>query len=119
MKLEGKIKTLFPYTVTAPTYVYIYCGETSSANTRGLRKAPNNGDALKIYGIEWSNKDDVNSFIDYNEDGQMNVSDVVTLISCISRNDFTSISKTAADVNGDGDVNVTDVVTLILMIANY
>ena len=55
--------------------------------------------------------------IDFNEDGDMNVTDVVTLISCIAKNDFTSVSKEAADVNGDGEVNVTDVVTLILMIA--
>ena len=54
---------------------------------------------------------------DFNEDGDMNVTDVVTLISCISKNDFTGINKEAADVNGDGEVNVTDVVTLILMIA--
>ena len=55
--------------------------------------------------------------VDFNEDGDMNVTDVVTLISCIAKNDFTSVSKEAADVNGDGEVNVTDVVTLIIMIA--
>ena len=55
--------------------------------------------------------------VDFNEDSKMDVTDVVTLINCISKNDFTGISKEAADVNGDGEVNVTDVVTLILMIA--
>ena len=54
--------------------------------------------------------------VDFNEDSKMDVTDVVTLINCISKNDFTGISKEAADVNGDGEVNVTDVVTLILMI---
>ena len=55
--------------------------------------------------------------VDFNEDNEMNVTDVVTLINCISKDDFTGINKEAADVNGDGEVNVTDVVTLILMIA--
>ena len=55
--------------------------------------------------------------VDFNEDGDMNVTDVVTLINCISKDDFTGINKEDADVNGDGEVNVTDVVTLILMIA--
>ena len=41
-----------PYSVTEPTYVYIYGGETT-ANARGLR-AESYDNALKIYGIEWS-----------------------------------------------------------------
>ena len=53
MELEGKMKASFPYSVTEPTYVYIYCGETSTTNARGLRAASSNN-ALKIYGIEWS-----------------------------------------------------------------
>ena len=42
-----------PYSVTEPTYVYIYGGDTSTANARGLRAASSDN-ALKIYGIEWS-----------------------------------------------------------------
>lgn len=57
MELEGKMKTSFPYTVTEPTYVYIYGGETASANARGMRKAEATENALKIYGIEWSESD--------------------------------------------------------------
>jgi len=65
----------------------------------------------------WKDFFDFEPIVDFNEDGDMNVTDVVTLISCIAKNDFTSVSREAADVNGDGEVNVTDVVTLILMIA--
>ncbi|MBR1463659.1 MAG: BspA family leucine-rich repeat surface protein [Prevotella sp.] len=57
MELEGKMKASFPYTVTEPTYVYIYGGETASANARGMRRAESTENALKIYGIEWSESD--------------------------------------------------------------
>ena len=57
MELEGKMKASFPYNVTEPTYVYIYGGETASANARGMRKAEATENALKIYGIEWSESD--------------------------------------------------------------
>lgn len=54
MELEGKMKASFPYTVTEPTYVYIYGGETTLNNARGVRRAEATYNVLKIYGIEWS-----------------------------------------------------------------
>ena len=54
---------------------------------------------------------------DINNDKEVNVTDVVTLISYIAKNDFSSVDKNSLDLNGDGNVDVTDVVTLILMIA--
>lgn len=57
MELEGKMKASFPYNVTEPTCVYIYGGETASANARGMRRAEATENALKIYGIEWSESD--------------------------------------------------------------
>ena len=59
MELEGKMKASFPYSVTEPTYVYIYGGETQTANARELRAA-SSGNALKIYGIEWSDEYEIN-----------------------------------------------------------
>lgn len=53
MELEGKMNVTIPYNVTEPTYIYIYAGETQTANARGLRAASSDN-ALKIYGIEWS-----------------------------------------------------------------
>ena len=55
---------------------------------------------------------------DINTDGEVNVTDVVTLISYIAKNDFSSVDKSKLDLNGDGNVDVTDVVTLIIMIGN-
>lgn len=55
---------------------------------------------------------------DFNNDQEVNVTDVVTLISYIAKNDFSSVDKDSLDLNGDGNVDVTDVVTLILMIGN-
>lgn len=53
-ELEGKMKASIPYSVTESTYVYIYGGDTSTANARGLGADSDN--ALKIYGIEWSDE---------------------------------------------------------------
>ena len=60
MELEGKMKVTIPYTVTEPTYIYIYAGG-SSASARGINRAGADS-ALKIYGFEWSqSSSDVNS----------------------------------------------------------
>ena len=77
MELEGKMKASIPYTVTEPTYVYIYGGETT-ANASGLRAASSDN-ALKIYGIEWNgesasiesiNRDEETKAVIYNLNGQ-------------------------------------------------
>ena len=52
MELEGKMNASFPYSVTAPTYVYIYGSEKLAANTRGLMTT--SGNTLKIFSIEWN-----------------------------------------------------------------
>ena len=51
---------------------------------------------------------------DVNHDGQVNITDVTTLISMIM-SDNTS-GNPEADVNSDGNVNITDVTTLITMV---
>ena len=51
---------------------------------------------------------------DVNHDGQVNITDVTTLISMIM-SDNTG-GNPEADVNGDGNVNITDVTTLISMV---
>ena len=55
---------------------------------------------------------------DINEDGEVNVSDAVTLISYVAKQDFSNVDKNSLDLNGDGNVDVTDVVVLILMIGS-
>ena len=52
MELAGRMKVTIPYSVTEPTYIYIYAGE-SSAGAPSMNGA-GSGSALKIYGIEWS-----------------------------------------------------------------
>jgi hypothetical protein len=49
MMLSGTGEAMFPYSVSEPTYVYIYGG--IMAGTRSLRAAGEN--ALKIYGVSW------------------------------------------------------------------
>ena len=52
-ELQGKMKAIFPYTVSEESYVYIYGGESSSVAAKGTRAADTES-VLKIYGIEWS-----------------------------------------------------------------
>ncbi len=55
---------------------------------------------------------------DVNSDNQTNISDAVTLISCIVNDDRSGIDVVAADVNGDGEVNISDVIMLINYVLN-
>ena len=50
---------------------------------------------------------------DVNDDGNVNITDVTTLISCIMSDNTSSINVDAADMNGDGNINITDVTMLI------
>ena len=52
---------------------------------------------------------------DINADGEVNVTDITTLISYILDN-AEGVNSAVVDVNNDGEVNVTDVTTLISMI---
>ena len=50
---------------------------------------------------------------DVDDNGQVNITDVIKLISAISTNNFNGINTDAANVNGDAEVNITDVIMLI------
>ena len=49
---------------------------------------------------------------DVNNDGEVDVLDVLTLVNFIVGK-TSSVSEKAADMNGDGDVDVLDVLTLV------
>ena len=53
---------------------------------------------------------------DVNGDGQVNVSDVSTLINNLMSGNEAALNPQAADLNDDGDVNITDVSLLINLI---
>ena len=50
---------------------------------------------------------------DVNDDGDVNITDVTTLISCVMSENTSGINVEAADMNGDGSINITDVTMLI------
>ena len=50
---------------------------------------------------------------DTNDDGDINVSDIVEIVNCIMGKPSAKFVKAAADMNGDGDVNVTDIVMVV------
>ena len=79
MELEGKMKASFSYTVSEPTYVYIYGGETSTAHAKGMNKTKNSKDFLKIYGIGWGNQEMTTSVDTINETIQEKESAVYNL----------------------------------------
>lgn len=60
----------------------------------------------------------VNSYIlgDANNDGTINVSDIVEIVNYIMNNASSRFVKVAADINEDGDVNVTDIVRVVSVI---
>jgi hypothetical protein len=46
---------------------------------------------------------------DVNDDGRVNVTDIMAVASYILKYDLPSFNVAAADVNGDGKINVTDI----------
>ena len=55
-------------------------------------------------------------FGDVNLDGEVNISDVTSLVNYILGKDTTPFSEKAADVNGDGSINISDVTGLVNII---
>ncbi len=53
---------------------------------------------------------------DTNDDGDINVSDIVEIVNCIMGKPSAKFVKAAADMNGDGEVNVTDIVQVVSII---
>lgn len=53
---------------------------------------------------------------DVNQDGEVNITDVVCLVNYLLTGDGTGIDLVAADVNCDGEINITDAVTLLNLI---
>lgn len=50
MMLTGKVEAKIPYSVTQPTYIYVYA---SSLDSSSPSRAGSTGSALKIYGLSW------------------------------------------------------------------
>lgn len=53
---------------------------------------------------------------DTNNDGDINVADIVEIVNCINEKPSARFIRDAADMNGDGHVNVTDVVSVVTII---
>lgn len=55
---------------------------------------------------------------DVNGDGEVNISDVTLLISCVLNSDMSGVIFENADINQDGNLNITDVTQLISIVLN-
>ena len=53
------------------------------------------------------------TFGDVNNDGDLNISDVMATVSHILGDTPQNFSEDAADVNGDGAINITDVMSMV------
>ena len=66
--------------------------------------------------FDLSFNEDCNSVGDINNDGNINVVDVVIVVDYIINS--TDVELECADINNDGDINVADVVQLVSLILN-
>ena len=110
LMLVGKMKMKIPYSVTKPTYVYIYAGEMDADASRRQGFAASVQPCMRLYGLEWNIariKGDVNG------DSKVDVADIASVISVMAKGD----NDKAADVNGDGKVDVADIATVIDIMA--
>jgi hypothetical protein len=112
MFLMNKNKVKIPYSVTKPTYVYIYAGEMEADEARGAAKAGSSASSLRIYGLEWALKQKPG---DANNDGAIDVRDMAVILQGILNGTTTSLPP-SADVNGDGTIDVRDMAKLLDMI---
>ena len=56
---------------------------------------------------------------DLNEDGSIDILDVVRLVSLILNNDGNGYELSVSDLNNDGDVNIMDCILLVQIILNF
>lgn len=62
-----KTKLSVPYSVTEPTYVYIYGSLPAASEAKGIRKAEATDAAVKIYSIKWAETVGVDSIMQETE----------------------------------------------------
>ena len=109
MILMNKNKIKIPYSVTKPTYVYIYAGEMEADEARGAAKASSSSSSLRIYGLEWALKKKMG---DVNGDLVVDVADIASVIDVMAAGSAGD-SSASADVNKDGVVDVADIAAII------
>ena len=104
-----------PFEVDKPTYVYIYASTSESSAAR-LDRAPSAGENnVLLYGYKVT-IGPANIPGDVNDDGVVNVTDIVATVNYIMEKPSDGFNKDAADLNGDGEINVTDIVKMVTII---
>ena len=76
---------------------------------------PNNLESIIINLIDAIPQDDA-MLGDLNNDGALNVLDVINLVNIILSNDYTNEQLLLADINQDGTINIIDIVQLVNII---
>ena len=117
-ELEGKLTATFPYTVTSPTFVYIYAGTQNAAGARGevQQNAPAPEGSLKIYDFSWEFYTPTSLSGDIDGNNKVDSNDVITLAAFLTGLSSGELPTKTADVNGDGYVNVADLASIIAII---
>ena len=141
-EIRGLIITLPETVTTINSYAFEYCVDLILTV---VNETPLEVDYDAFWGVQWNNGtlrvpagtkdaystanqwnyfptiDEYDSDIipgDANGDGDVDVTDVVSIVNYILGNSSDSFVAAAADVNGDGDVDVTDVVAVVNIILN-
>ncbi len=104
------------YSVKDPTYVYIYANTDDEVSSR-VDRVPSAGDnSVLLFGYKLEIKKLPFVPGDANDDGLVNVTDIVATVNFIMEKPSDDFKKDAADLNGDGDINVTDIVMMVKII---
>ncbi|MBO4590138.1 MAG: leucine-rich repeat protein [Bacteroidaceae bacterium] len=100
--------------IPSEAVLYVPVGTKAAYDESDLASYFSNGERIVEMGGSELEPGDVSG------DGEINVTDVTSLVSIILGNDssFTPAQLKAADLNNDGEVNVTDVTTLVSKILN-
>ena len=101
------------YDVKEPTYVYIYA---VSGDEAGARRAANEENGVKIYGISLDEEAEEILMGDVNGDEKVDVTDVTAVINKILGKNPQPFNEPAADVTGEGTIDVSDVTAIINII---
>lgn len=96
-----------PYNVEKDTHVYIY-GADASAYAKRRASGENTDNGVLIYGIKCTQE----IMGDANQDGEVDVADIIAIANHILGSTPSTFSSAAADMNGDGEIDVADIIAI-------
>lgn len=102
-------------------YLYTHSATPVKVQRYAFRQLFSNGHLVVPYGskqiyastLDWKNFQVILEYGDVNEDGFVNIVDVVAVVNHILGKENARFNELIADVNGDGTINIADVIGII------